>query len=76
MAFDERIPTLATIADDLMARPGDRIRAIDVLGRVGLGPAVTVEDIRVRLVKQNDYIRKTLGAKAPALLAELRKFWA
>jgi hypothetical protein len=76
MAFDERIPTLATIADDLAAKPGDRIGAIDVLGRVGLGPAVTVEDVRVRLIKQNDYIRKTLGDKAPALLAELRKLCA
>ncbi len=35
LAFDERIPALAAIADDASAKDSDRIRAIDTLGRHG-----------------------------------------
>ena len=33
LAFDERIEVLSAIADDVEAKDGDRVRAVDVLGR-------------------------------------------
>ena len=35
LAFDERIPVLEEIADDKKAKPADRIRAVDALGKHG-----------------------------------------
>ena len=35
LAFDERIPVLEAIADNTDARDADRIRAIDLLGKLG-----------------------------------------
>ncbi|MDA1104650.1 MAG: hypothetical protein O2956_13760 [Gemmatimonadetes bacterium] len=36
LAYEERIPVLTDIADDKNEKAGDRIRALDVLGRIGL----------------------------------------
>ena len=35
LAVDQRIPVLEAIADDPEGRPADRVRAVDLLGRLG-----------------------------------------
>jgi hypothetical protein len=70
--FDERIPALANIADGDGTTAADRIRALDLLGRVGLGgTTISIEDLRGRLSAQTEAIQKHLGAGAPALLDKL-----
>lgn len=39
LEFEKRIPTLAKLADDKAQKTRDRIRAVDVLGKYGLGQA-------------------------------------
>lgn len=43
-AFEARIPMLADLADDSQQRTRDRIRAIDVLGKYGLGQAKGLDE--------------------------------
>ena len=38
-------------------RPGESVRAIDVLGRVGISSVVTVDDVKARLIEQVREIR-------------------
>ena len=45
--FDERIPALASIADREDTASADRIRALDLLAKVGLGgETYSIEEIR------------------------------
>lgn len=44
-AFDERVKVLKAIADDKNAAEVDRMRAIDVLGKYGMGPAQEVKHV-------------------------------
>lgn len=55
--YDERLPILAAIADDSSMRPTDRIQAVHELGRVGMGTAVSMEDVRERIVRQLEAVR-------------------
>ncbi len=47
-AFSARIPTLKRIADDPQIGPAERIKAIDLLGKYGLGTTTTVTDTEGR----------------------------
>jgi hypothetical protein len=76
MMFDERIPALAKIADSADTVAADRIRALDLLARVGLGgTTISREDLFARLVAQTQAIREHLGPGAQALLDELSQVW-
>ena len=55
MAFDERIPTLAHIADTA-EKTSDRIRAIEVLGKIGVG---TLREMSTDEVQ--DKLRQTIA---------------
>ena len=51
LAYDERIEVLSAIADDEGSRPGDRIRAIDVLGKhAGISKEEAIPTELVRLL--------------------------
>jgi hypothetical protein len=75
----ERIKLLEAIADDPTTPPRDRIRAIDVLARYGLGVAageLTTEDIRERLSKTLDVIRHELSPdEAEHLMRRIEPIW-
>jgi hypothetical protein len=54
----------------------DRIRALDLLARVGLGgTTISHEDLFARLVAQTKAIREHLGPGAQALLDKLAQVW-
>jgi hypothetical protein len=73
---DERIPALANIADSDDTTAADRIRALDLLARVGLGGrTISFEELRQRLIAQTEAIQEHLGAGAPALLDRLSQVW-
>jgi hypothetical protein len=58
--------------------PGDRIRALDVLAKYGLGAAtdVTVDQVRERLGRTVEVIRRRLPAElSAAILNEMRTIW-
>lgn len=77
-SFDERIAILEAIADDPDASKSDRIKAIDMLGKYGLGAAqeLTTEQVRERLAATVDMIRDRLSEDdALPILQELRQIW-
>ena len=77
-SFDERVATLEDIADSEAESTADRIRAIDLLAKYGLGTLkeISTEDVAGRLRETIDLIRRRLPkAEAEALLSEMREFW-
>jgi hypothetical protein len=77
-SFEERIPVLEEIADDSDADPQDRIRALDILGKYGIGTVreVTADEVRERLRTTVGIIREALApAVADALLSRLKEVW-
>lgn len=57
--------------------PSDRLRALDIMAKYGMGETVGADDVRERLRQQLDVIRTTLPAEhANALLARLSEVWA
>lgn len=58
------------------AEPGERIRALAELSKVGMGSAVTMDDIRERLAEQVQVIRAALPKDAAdLLLKQLGEVW-
>ena len=77
-SFDERIETLEDIADSNAESTADRIRAVDLLAKYGLGTLkeISTEDVAGRLRDTIDIIRRRLPeAEANALLNEMRGVW-
>ena len=77
-SFDERVAVLEDIADSDMESTGDRIRAIDLLAKYGLGTLkeISSEQVQQRLRDTIDLIRRRLPeAEANALLTEMREVW-
>ena len=77
-SFDERIETLEAIADSPAESAADRIRAIDLLARYGLGTTkeITVEHVRDKLSQTVATIRAELPPNvAEPLLAKIRVHW-
>lgn len=82
LEFEKRIPTLAKLADDDEERTRDRIRAIDVLGKYGLGQARGLDEEEfeaVVLELAGAVQRRLLAALPPAqadeMLAQLFDDW-
>lgn len=82
LEFEKRIPTLAELADSKTERTRDRIRAIDVLGKYGLGQARGLDEEEfeaVVLELAGAVQRRLVGALPPAqadeVLAQLFEDW-
>ena len=76
--FDDRVATLEEIADDPSQSAADRIRAIDLLAKYGLGALkeISTEQVQERLRETIALIRRRLPeAEANALLTEMREVW-
>jgi hypothetical protein len=74
LAFDERLPSLAAIADTA-ERDSDRIRAIEALGHFGFGKELSAAVIRERLTRTIEIIREELGDDAEGVIAQIRAVW-
>lgn len=78
LAFARRIVVLAQIADDPTTDATDRIRALDTLGRYGIGTIkeVSTEAVREKLRATLEVLRARLPAdQAEAIVSELRSVW-
>jgi hypothetical protein len=56
-SFAVRIPVLEKIADSAKAKHTDRIRAVEVLGRMGLMGNISTEDVKQALKETSATIR-------------------
>ena len=77
-SFDERVAVLEDIADSEAHSTADRLRAIDLLAKYGLGTTkeLTVENVQERLRGTVALIRAELPAsQAEPLLARMRELW-
>jgi hypothetical protein len=77
-SLEARVSVLEEIADSPEADPADRIRAVDILAKYGLGAAsdVTVDQVRERLGRTVEVIRRRLPAEiAASILNEMRAIW-
>jgi hypothetical protein len=78
-AFAARVPLAEAIADDPAIAPAERLRALDLLGRYGLGSTreLSVEDVRERLTATVAAIRAVVPpAYAEDVLTRLRRVWS
>ena len=77
-SFQERVRVLEDIADDPNVDPQDRIRAIDVLAKYGLGTLreLSVDDVRDRLRKTIAIVREHMAPdRVTEVLTRLREVW-
>lgn len=77
-SFEERIKILEEIADAKEQSSTDRLRAVDLLAKYGLGTTkeLTVEHVRDRLQQTIAAITETLPPEqADALLAKIEPLW-
>ena len=77
-SFHERVAVLEQIADDESATHRDRMRAVDILAKYGLGQLreVSVEDVRGRLSATLELLRQELDPdQADHLIMRLREIW-
>lgn len=77
-SMEERVAVLEEIADDTDSRPADRIRAIELLAKYGLGTTkeLSLENVRDRLVATIAIIGNLLPeTEAEAVLVRMREVW-
>ena len=77
-SLDERVAVLEEIADNPDASDRDRIKAVDVLAKYGLGTVreVTVEDVREKLRTTLELLRQELDEdQADHLIGRLQTIW-
>jgi hypothetical protein len=68
--------TCPKIVRDETSKDSDKIRAIEVLGRIGLDRAISIEDVKAALRETNHEIYDFLPRdQADALVARLRPIW-
>jgi hypothetical protein len=70
-------PTADTLtAVERAPTPGDRVRAMAELSKVGMGQPISIDDVRDRLAQQAAVFRDMLGAEqAELLLDRLAEVW-
>jgi hypothetical protein len=68
---------LVSLRGTVSASVGDRVKAIDVMGKYGLGALkeISAEHVRDRLRQTIDIIRDEVPEMAEALLARLAPVW-
>ena len=77
-SFHERIPILEEIADNPDSHPIDRIRAIETLGKFGLGQLreLSVETVREKVQRTLEVISESMPAEdAARIILRLRSVW-
>jgi hypothetical protein len=77
-AAGERLGVLTEIADATDQPPGDRIRAVEVLARYGLGQLkeASVEDVKDRLRDTLAILRQELDAEtAERVITRMAEVW-
>ena len=76
----ERVKIIEEIADEITHSPADRLRAIDLLAKYGLGTKEEItlvsEDVRTRLERQVSLIAARPTWTREDLLAELGAIWS
>lgn len=78
-SFVNRVPLAEAIADDPSFPPSERLRALDLLGRYGLGTTreMSVEDVKERLAETVSAVRRIVPPPhAEELLVTLRGVWS
>lgn len=78
-SFEQRVPVLEGIADDQKADPQDRIRAMDVMGKYGIGTLkeLSLDEVRERLRQTLQVIRQELSREVADTITErLRVVWS
>ena len=60
-SFAQRIGIIEELADDKAVSPSDRLKALDMLGKYGLGKQVDADDVRGRLRSTLDLLERELG---------------
>ena len=78
-AFVARVPLASAIADNPAFTPSERLRALDLLGRFGIGTAreMSVDDVKDRLAETVSAIQRIVSApQREELLATLRVVWS
>lgn len=74
--FDKLIPKLDRIARARTSKDSDKVRAIDVLGKYGMGMNVSVDDVKACLRLTTEEILRFLPAEqAEQLLGKIRPIW-
>ena len=62
-------------------RPSEQVRAMEVLGRIGMGPAVSIDDVKARMIAQVRVLREwakdegVTTAQVEALLNRFDAVW-
>lgn len=77
-SFAVRVPLAEALADDPTLSAADRLRALDLLARYGLGTTreLSVEDVKERLAATIAAVRALVPAShAESLLIKLREVW-
>lgn len=77
-SFEDRVKVLEEIADDAKLPPVDRIRAIDLLGKYGIGQLreLSVEAVRERVRRTLQVVSDSLPpAEAARIISQLRAVW-
>ena len=77
-SLDDRVTVLEEIADDPGMAASDRIRAVDVLAKYGLGAAseVSVDQIREKLRRTLEIVRQAVPpGQVSAVIEALQKVW-
>ena len=77
-AFASRVGLVEAIADNAALTPSERLRALDLMARYGLGTTrdVSIEDVQDRLVATIAAIRRIAPqSEADRLIDELRRTW-
>lgn len=78
-SFADRVRIAESIADSGEHDASDRLKAIDLLAKYGLGTTkeISVESVRERVQKTVDVLRARIPAdQLPPILAELKEVWA
>jgi hypothetical protein len=78
-SLEQRVSVLEAIADDPEVAPQDRIRAIDVMGKYGIGALreLSVDQVRERLRETIGVIQELLPKDvAMRVLSRLRETWS
>ena len=77
-SLEERIEVLEEIADDPNSADRDRIKAVDILGKYGLGTVreITLEHVRERLRQTLELLKLELDEdEADRLITRLKGIW-
>jgi hypothetical protein len=75
-AFEDRIPILEDIADSATASASDRMKAVDLMAKYGLGKEVSAEDVRMKLGETLDLLRRELDPETYARITkQMREVW-